>query len=140
MAPLARFTQLPLMLVVFLMTGRTFDGDFITFLSVAFGAGHRNMFSGKRIFCRGMVEPDLFPFFNNQVAPVARLTQISFMLVLFFVAADARFWGLLQPGILMALDAVNFLMESDESEIELIMVENRLFPGLGRMARLALFA
>jgi hypothetical protein len=95
MAPLARFTQFPLMLVVFLMTGRTFAGDFITFLSVTFGAGHRDMFSGKRIFGRGMVEPDLFPFFNNQVALVARLTQIPFMLVLFLVAVEAGFWGFL---------------------------------------------
>jgi hypothetical protein len=67
----ARFAKFSFMFIIFLMTGDTIGRDLIFLVGMAFVAGHGNMLAQQRIFCRGMIEFDLFPLRGNLMTPIA---------------------------------------------------------------------
>ena len=97
-AMLTSFTELPLMLVIFLMAGVAV-GRCLVFVQVALMAGCAfgcNVVPPQRVLCvQLMVEGDRFPV-GGSVAGLALFTVRPFMRVIFFVTGIALRGGVLE--------------------------------------------
>lgn len=118
------------MLVVFFMAGITVHRSvFIAFICMAVFAWNLDMLVPKPVASCVMIEPHVLPV-SIGVAVCAGDSQLSFVFVVFLVAAVAIGWGIAILGLgfmaCLAFDLLRVCVSASDREVRSLMVESLL--------------